>query len=249
MTDGAQVLVAGDGSVLPGQTAQSSVPEIKLDGARVRGPPRARARPWTRCAWREPRRSRCWSASPTCAATRRAGSWPASRTGPELIFGTAERIGAKWAAAARVLADPDAAGAEYVDLRIPERPAAGGLPVETLAPVAPAGSPEPADPALDPAAAAPPASRSPSPRRCPWSPCRPPRSPPPWRPSRPPRTRPRSPPLPSVEERARTLNRDLSLAPSLKLGSRVRAQDSLHGWLTRSTISTYSAEPAVIVAG
>ena len=34
---------------------------------------------------------------------------------------------AKWAAAARVLADRSSAGATYVDLRLPERPAAGGL--------------------------------------------------------------------------------------------------------------------------
>ena len=39
----------------------------------------------------------------------------------------------------RVLADPDAAGATYIDVRLPERPVAGGLPVETIEPVAPAG--------------------------------------------------------------------------------------------------------------
>jgi cell division protein FtsQ len=59
--------------------------------------------------------------------------------GPELIFGDASRTRAKWIAAARVLADPDAEGASYVDLRLPGRPAAGGLPAETVAPVAPAG--------------------------------------------------------------------------------------------------------------
>ena len=45
----------------------------------------------------------------------------------------------KWTAALRVLADPDAAGATYIDVRLPERPVAGGLPVETIEPVAPAG--------------------------------------------------------------------------------------------------------------
>ena len=39
-----------------------------------------------------------------------------------------------------ILADPEAAGASYIDVRLPGRPAAGGLPAETLAPVAPAGS-------------------------------------------------------------------------------------------------------------
>ena len=72
--------------------------------------------------------------------------------GPSVVFGDGSRVRAKWAAAVRVLADPDAAGAEYVDVRIPERPVAGGLPVKT---VAPAGVPaEPAAPG--PGAAVPP---------------------------------------------------------------------------------------------
>jgi hypothetical protein len=61
------------------------------------------------------------------------------RDGPELIFGPATRLRAKWAAAARVLADLEARGASYVDLRIPDRPAVGGLAATTLTPVAPAG--------------------------------------------------------------------------------------------------------------
>ncbi|HEX8104660.1 MAG TPA: FtsQ-type POTRA domain-containing protein [Solirubrobacteraceae bacterium] len=53
------------------------------------------------------------------------------RDGPDLIFGSAERIPAKWAAAARVLADSGAQGAVYLDLRVPEWTAAGGVgPVE-----------------------------------------------------------------------------------------------------------------------
>ncbi|HEV2999402.1 MAG TPA: FtsQ-type POTRA domain-containing protein [Solirubrobacteraceae bacterium] len=47
--------------------------------------------------------------------------------GPTLYFGTATELAAKWAAAARVLADPTAEGATYVDVRVPERTAAGGL--------------------------------------------------------------------------------------------------------------------------
>ena len=68
------------------------------------------------------------------------------RDGPELIFGDATRVRAKWIAAVRILADPEAAGASYIDVRLPGRPAAGGLPAETLAPVAPAGSAELAAP-------------------------------------------------------------------------------------------------------
>jgi cell division protein FtsQ len=46
--------------------------------------------------------------------------------GPVLFFGGADRLRAKWAAAASVLADRSSAGATYIDLRLPERPAAGG---------------------------------------------------------------------------------------------------------------------------
>jgi cell division protein FtsQ len=85
--------------------------------------------------------------------------------GPELIFGDGTRARAKWAAAARVLANPDADGAAYLDIRIPERPAAGGLPVQTVDPVAPATATDPAAPAnVQPAdsGATPPATQQPS---------------------------------------------------------------------------------------
>jgi cell division protein FtsQ len=59
--------------------------------------------------------------------------------GPELRLGDAFRLPAKWMAAARVLAAAGARGASYVDLRLPERPAAGGLPTTAVLPLAPAG--------------------------------------------------------------------------------------------------------------
>ena len=57
----------------------------------------------------------------------------AMRNGVSIYFGDATRPHAKWLSAARVLADPNSAGATYVDVRAPERPAAGttaagGLP-------------------------------------------------------------------------------------------------------------------------
>jgi cell division protein FtsQ len=48
-------------------------------------------------------------------------------------FGDASRARAKWVSLARVLADPGSAGASYVDVRLPERPAAG-FPTGTVAP-------------------------------------------------------------------------------------------------------------------
>jgi cell division protein FtsQ len=60
--------------------------------------------------------------------------------GPVLYFGGADRLRAKWVAATRVLADRSSAGATYLDLRLPERPAAGGL--QAPEPQAPATSPQ-----------------------------------------------------------------------------------------------------------
>jgi cell division protein FtsQ len=47
------------------------------------------------------------------------------RNGLQAFFGDATRPHAKWLSLARVLADPSSAGASYVDVRLPERPAAG----------------------------------------------------------------------------------------------------------------------------
>ena len=64
--------------------------------------------------------ARC-SSAPTAP---RDGVRVAVDGGPTLRFGAPIRLAAKWAAAARVLADTPAAGAESLDLRIPERPSA-----------------------------------------------------------------------------------------------------------------------------
>ncbi len=63
------------------------------------------------------------------------------RNGPELVFGSAEGARTKWMAAARVLAEPSAEGAVYLDLRVPGRVAAGGVGPIT---------PDPAPPIPDP---------------------------------------------------------------------------------------------------
>ena len=54
------------------------------------------------------------------------GSVAQLRNGPDLYFGDATRSAAKWAAVATVLTDPGAAGAVYVDVTDPSRPAVGG---------------------------------------------------------------------------------------------------------------------------
>jgi cell division protein FtsQ len=138
-----RVAVAAAGSVLTGLAVKGSLPTIEIAGNFP---------------------SRRLDPGPALDAVRVAGGAPAVITtrlekvvhergrgvvvkvkdGPDLVFGGPGRVNAKWAAAIRVLADRDAAGADYIDVRIPERPAAGGLPVETVAPVAPAGADQPA---------------------------------------------------------------------------------------------------------
>ena len=75
----------------------------------------------------------------------------AMREGPSLYFGSVKALHLKWRAAARVLADPSTEGARYVDVRVPDRAAVGGL-----APLTPEGE-EPtvpgATPQVPPAAA------------------------------------------------------------------------------------------------
>ena len=58
-----------------------------------------------------------------------AGGHPRSicASGPELLFGAADAARDKWKAAARVLAEDSSAGATYLDLRVPELVAAGGV--------------------------------------------------------------------------------------------------------------------------
>jgi cell division protein FtsQ len=79
------------------------------------------------------------AAAPTALRAKVADVWTGShglsarmRQGPLLYFGTTERLPAKWTAVARVLADPEAAGALYLDVRVPERTAAGGLAAPTI---------------------------------------------------------------------------------------------------------------------
>jgi cell division protein FtsQ len=75
-------------------------------------------------------------------ATRR-GLSVRLQAGPAVVFGTAGRAAAKWAAASRVLADRSSAGAGYIDVRTPERPAAGGLPAADPQPGGVAAPPAP----------------------------------------------------------------------------------------------------------
>jgi cell division protein FtsQ len=154
--------VAGDGTLLRGLSADGSLPRIELNGPlpdeRLRPGPALNA---ARVAGAAPaplrRRLR------DVRQTRDRGIVVRLRAGPAIVFGSARRVHAKWMAATRVLAHRSSRGASYVDVRLPERPAAGGLPAEAEqpAPPAPVQQPPAAPQAAQPQAA-PPAQASPT---------------------------------------------------------------------------------------
>jgi cell division protein FtsQ len=117
-------LVAGDGRLLRGAPARP-LPTVRT-GAPAAGSrltdPRALAIVGVLAGAPRPLLSRIATAD-----AGRGGIVFALRDGPQLRFGAPERPRAKWAAAAAVLADETSRGATYVDVRLPERPAAGGL--------------------------------------------------------------------------------------------------------------------------
>jgi cell division protein FtsQ len=137
--DAGRVPVAADGTILHGLPVEGRLPTVGVEGAfgveRLRDRS-ARAAAAIAGAAPAPLRARLAGVGDD----RDEGLVAELREGPELIFGDATRLRAKWAAATRVLADLEASGASYIDLRLPGRPAAGGLPAETIAPVAPAGT-------------------------------------------------------------------------------------------------------------
>jgi len=137
--DGRRVPVSSGGLVLQGVQADTDLPSIRLQAAPADGRVAdARTRAEVAVA----------AAAPLPLLTRADRIWAGPRgltvdlrDGPPLYFGTPDALRAKWAGAARVLAEPSAAGATYLDLRVPGRVAAGGL-----GPVPPEGTTQDAQP-------------------------------------------------------------------------------------------------------
>ena len=119
------IAATGSGLLLRGVTASEELPVIRMDaapaGERVDNANTLTALAISGAAPGALRRriDRLW--------TGPKGMMLALVDGPDLIFGTADDARRKWLAAARVLADPSAAGATYLDVRAAERVAAGGI--------------------------------------------------------------------------------------------------------------------------
>jgi cell division protein FtsQ len=127
---GEKTPVAGDGRLLRGadQRELPTVPVSVVPGGDHVIDPVARQAIFALAAAPPVLRDRVLRAS----STKQGGLTLVLHDGPDLRFGGADRLAAKWAAASAVLADGNSAGATYLDLRYPERPAAGGLEDPTL---------------------------------------------------------------------------------------------------------------------
>src|SRR5436190_15401974 len=119
------VAVASDGTVLP-KEATGSLPVIPVatlpTGSRLTDPAALRAVAVLAAA---PARLR---ARIDELAKGKGGLRATLRGGGTVVLGAPTALAAKWLAAAAVLRDPSAKGARYLDVRIPHRPVAGGLP-------------------------------------------------------------------------------------------------------------------------
>ena len=160
-----KVPIAGNGTLMPGDKVGASVPEIKIDGVARTG------RSGTAAARLTDERAKpllLFAATAPPPLLRRATSIERRRgegivvvlkNGPRVMFGDDSAPAAKWKAAAGVLAAENAQCAAYVDVRLPERPVAGGLkpqiPAGGIGQAPGATAPAPTTPAPDPAAAPP----------------------------------------------------------------------------------------------
>jgi cell division protein FtsQ len=121
---GREIPVTGDGRLLHGATPPRGLPKLALERTPTRRVDDRDGSQLVAVAAAAP--------GPLLHRTRRVflgdrGVTLELTDGPELYFGSDDDARAKWVAVARVLADPSAEGAQYVDVREPSRPAAGGL--------------------------------------------------------------------------------------------------------------------------
>ena len=117
--------VAADGSLLPGvEVDGSTLPVLRVDDAPASGRLQGEALDEARAMGTAPPSLRPLVEG--AATSRDYGIVVTLHPGIDLRFGPASRSEAKWAAAAAVLADPKVTSLEYVDVRVPSRPAIGG---------------------------------------------------------------------------------------------------------------------------
>jgi cell division protein FtsQ len=118
-----RTVVSGDGTLLPTLSATSTLPTITVNAAPVGSSLSGAARREAELLADAPTRllSRVASASDDSAH----GLTATLRDGPRLYFGGSHQLTAKWSSVVATLATPSSAGAGYIDVTDPTRPAAG----------------------------------------------------------------------------------------------------------------------------
>lgn len=120
---GVQMAVSADGTLLRGASVSGSLPTVSLPvspgGTRVTGSTLDVVRLLAAAPYQLLTKVSQASAGGT------HGLQAQMRNGPKLYFGSDGDLAAKWAAAAAVLADSGSAGADYIDVTVASRPAAG----------------------------------------------------------------------------------------------------------------------------
>jgi cell division protein FtsQ len=118
-----RTVVSGDGTLLPNVTPTTRLPTITLRvapaGSKLSGAPLREAAVLSRAPSALLARVASASDDPTHGLT------VSLRDGPRLYFGGAHRLAAKWSSVVAVLATSSSAGAAYIDVTDPSRPAAG----------------------------------------------------------------------------------------------------------------------------
>jgi cell division protein FtsQ len=129
---GRRTAVSADGTLLHDVTPTGPLPTIVLSvppgGARLAGP----ARDEVRLLAAAPHRLLARIATVSDSSVH--GLTAGLRAGPSIYFGTTDQLALKWRAAVGVLADRRSAGAVYIDVSVPARPAAGGSADSTATP-------------------------------------------------------------------------------------------------------------------
>jgi cell division protein FtsQ len=120
---GRELPVAADGTLLTGVDPDEDLPVLELDQLPPSGRLTGEALEQALVAGATPEELRPLISD--VAYTKDYGVELTMRGGIPIRFGTGARAGAKWDAAAAVLADPKLDALAYVDVRVPERPAAG----------------------------------------------------------------------------------------------------------------------------
>jgi cell division protein FtsQ len=121
--DGRQTPVAGDGTLLHDVTTDGPLPTIELTvapgGTRLNGMASLEVRMLAAAPYQ------LLAKVQTASSDSTHGLVVQLRNGPRVYFGAADQLAAKWAALTAVLSAPSSAGADYIDVTVPDRPAAG----------------------------------------------------------------------------------------------------------------------------